>query len=669
MYLFYAPDNKGVFMDWKINGSHWIRGCLAGIMLLVMICRADASSTGIFANRQDYTVGQNPSSITAGDLNSDGYPDLVTTNDNGNTISVLMNRKDMRFSSAVSYETGERPLFSRFSDLDNDGIADICVCNADEDSISVFSGDGTGVFALKQKSPAGDCTSFVFMDLDEDGFLDIVSNSWYNDRVVLLYGNGAGGFQSGGHHAAGNAPDAVAEADLNQDGIADIAVSNFYSANISVFFGHEEGGFSSAIFFPTGKEPQHLVVEDMNGDGLPDMMTPNSEDRTISILLGKGEGFFDNPVFYPVDELPVYLATGDIDGGGQMDIIAVNSGSNTVSILFGKGDGTFHTKRTLDTGNNPRAAQLTDTDLDGDPDLVVANRNSNSISVFENIFDSFPATFFLSASPVYGAAPLITTITCTSLGEQDGVFEYTMEFGDGSPSETNTTGVFPHTYEQPDTYYANCMIKTQEGTTETESISIEVVRASAGDILGNISIGLPEKVTETRGILEDAGVISLSQAFEDEISVFLSASDNSRIILPESVIIPEGYKVLYFDIEMVDDEIQNTAASITVTAVSENLNPGTASLIIADDEGIDDSKEQSCPAGAGSDCNCDCDECFIGTAAKGAGIQKPLLWLFPALLFTAILMMKKNHPNFLNQMIHIHKYWQIHENTVAQPAL
>ncbi len=65
-------------------------------------------------------VGASPSCLTVADFNSDGEPDVATANQNGNNISVLLNRtiqRSARFPQYKDFEVGEVPWFVASADL------------------------------------------------------------------------------------------------------------------------------------------------------------------------------------------------------------------------------------------------------------------------------------------------------------------------------------------------------------------------------------------------------------------------------------------------------------------------------------------------------------------------------------------------------------------------
>ena len=110
---------------------------------------------GGFAPQVTYRVGANPRGVSVGDLNGDGAPDIVTANQNDNTISVLLNGAGT-FAPEVTYAVGVSPQALGLGDFDGDGNLDLAVANSDTDDIAVLLnlGDG-GTFGAPAFYPWG----------------------------------------------------------------------------------------------------------------------------------------------------------------------------------------------------------------------------------------------------------------------------------------------------------------------------------------------------------------------------------------------------------------------------------------------------------------------------------------------------------------------------------
>jgi hypothetical protein len=96
-----------------------------------------------FATRVNYSTGTNPTSVSIGDINGDGKPDLAISNTGSNTVSIFHNRSDsglISFSPKVDKTTGSNPYSVSIGDLSGDGKPDIAVANSNSsaNSISVF---------------------------------------------------------------------------------------------------------------------------------------------------------------------------------------------------------------------------------------------------------------------------------------------------------------------------------------------------------------------------------------------------------------------------------------------------------------------------------------------------------------------------------------------------
>lgn len=108
-----------------------------------------------FSPHVDYPVGGNAKSIYAADLDADGDMDIMTSNDRDfppDDVSILINNGDGTSFTRYDYSVGDRPNFICAGDLDNNGSIDIVTANIDSYDISIlwniictdFDGDGFG---------------------------------------------------------------------------------------------------------------------------------------------------------------------------------------------------------------------------------------------------------------------------------------------------------------------------------------------------------------------------------------------------------------------------------------------------------------------------------------------------------------------------------------------
>lgn len=107
----------------------------------------DAFNAASFAAKVDSTTGTNPFGISMGDLNVDGKPDLVIANYGTNTVSVFRNTStsgNVSFDAKADYTAGTNPFSISVGDLDGDGKPDLITANFNSISISVFRNTSTG---------------------------------------------------------------------------------------------------------------------------------------------------------------------------------------------------------------------------------------------------------------------------------------------------------------------------------------------------------------------------------------------------------------------------------------------------------------------------------------------------------------------------------------------
>ena len=89
---------------------------LAAIIVSITVASLASSRAGaqvVFGPAAGYPVEAFPTSVAAAHLNNDAYLDLVTTNQDSDTASVLINNGDGTFVAGVNYPVGANSLRGR----------------------------------------------------------------------------------------------------------------------------------------------------------------------------------------------------------------------------------------------------------------------------------------------------------------------------------------------------------------------------------------------------------------------------------------------------------------------------------------------------------------------------------------------------------------------------
>ena len=369
----------------------------------------------------DFVTGDTPIHVVVGDIDGDGYPDIVTSDNGDNQISVFRNLNagatisTASFAAKVSFSTAIGPAIVALADLDQDGQIDVVTTNASQDNISILrntSTSGSVAFVTKVDFTTGAGSSprdVGFSDFDRDGKIDIAVASRSTGKVSVLRNLSTPGtlaFAAREDLASGGSnPRSLAIADFNDDGKVDIAVANETSASVSTFENTTTPGtidgssFGAAADFTIAAGPLFIITADLDGDGMPDIASTGTTNL-VSVLRNNcapppASIAFETNVDFTTSLNAIRLASGDLDGDGRPEIVTShqNATVDTVSIFHNVStSGTidassFEAKFDLILSATADPSGLTIADLDGDtvPELIVAAQSMDSISVFQNL--------------------------------------------------------------------------------------------------------------------------------------------------------------------------------------------------------------------------------------------------------------------------------------------
>ena len=294
-------------------------------------------------NKTSLNIGRNTLNITCRDIDGDGLPDLMASRAGGASIYVLRNQSTVgtiNFSGPQELVTaGGLPRKVVLRDLNLDGKPELVASNQATVNLSVFrnmSTPGTILFgpeiSFGLPLTALNSAGLSIEDLNNDGKPEVVINPFLNSNIYIFQNNSTvGGSVSfrpvALFNVSGNLSNLII-GDLDGDSRADIAVSRFLTADLSILLNQTTNStdaisFSAPKIISTIDLPQGLDMGDIDGDGLADLVVASASDnlrmtllRNISIPGDFSFERFDLDVFDKTRNVKI----GDLNGDAKPDI-------------------------------------------------------------------------------------------------------------------------------------------------------------------------------------------------------------------------------------------------------------------------------------------------------------------------------------------------------------
>jgi hypothetical protein len=158
-------------------------------------------TTPSFSTKTDFGTGAYPYSVSIGDLNGNGMPDLAVANYSSNAVSILLNTTapgavTPSFSTKTDFSVGDNSYSLAIGDVSGDGKLDLAVAKYNSASVSILFNTTTPGAATPTFSTVVDFTtgmnpiSIAIDDLNGDGKKDLAVAD-YNFRYVSILLNEA----------------------------------------------------------------------------------------------------------------------------------------------------------------------------------------------------------------------------------------------------------------------------------------------------------------------------------------------------------------------------------------------------------------------------------------------------------------------------------------------
>jgi hypothetical protein len=324
----------------------------------------EANSKVYWGSASGWTSGDSRDLPTTGasglivqDLNDDGWLDLGFSESGTGGYSGFAASSTVYWGSSAGF--GGSTDLSTYGaweaaagDLDSDGYVDLVYCNSADDS-----GDFTGGFSLeipsyifwgssggysdsdKTELPTLSCRGVAIADLDQDGLEDLVfANSYSNTTYIVdsvIYWNSASGFDEANTTGLPTSWSYdVVVGDWNGDGWEDLAFASGASSDTSggsfwsepsYVYWNQGGTFDPAdVTALNGDVSFELASADLDGDGYDELVVPAlwsdaGTDTTSRVYWGGADGFASTDLLSTYG--PGAVSIGDLDADGHPELL------------------------------------------------------------------------------------------------------------------------------------------------------------------------------------------------------------------------------------------------------------------------------------------------------------------------------------------------------------
>ncbi len=334
--------------------------------------------------------------IAAGDMNNDGRADVVVGNLGGRIRLYLNNGTLSPFAGVatlnISADTSNTWALA-IGDVNNDGWRDVIAGNMNGQRSRIYTNNRTanpfnGVAGRDLTTSPYSTFAVALADVNGDTNLDLImgNGSGGTAKSLLLLNNGSADPFSGVTPLIINTNSqdtrAVAVADVNGDNRPDVILGNF-NDRVRLYTNNGTANpytnvASTDISTDTGPN-RALVVGDVNGDGKRDVIVGRN-GQTIRLYLNNGTGNPFNGVtgsdISSDTNATTSLALGDVNGDGKPDLIAGNENQRNRVYLNNGTINPFNGVTGLDVSLDALptlAVALADFNGDGKLDLLDGN--------------------------------------------------------------------------------------------------------------------------------------------------------------------------------------------------------------------------------------------------------------------------------------------------------
>lgn len=296
------------------------------VLIIGLAIPFHAFTQEFFSNGVNSSIYLTPMAFASADFNKDGITDIVVSGkndlDGSGVMTVLFGKGDGGFKGKIDVPTDKFAANLLVADMDNDGLPDIVTSNNESQTVTIFMGQKSGGF--KTKDPIkikGEPGLIGIGDLTKDGKPDIVVIIPSTNELQIYKGNS---YKLVATKVFDARPVSMSVKDLSGGGLSHLLIAFEGRSDLALIAPVEAG--SNKWDFPEVKldmltAPRFAQSGDINGDGLDDAVVYAGAGRGIEIHLSDPTGLIlDHMYALKTPDGVNLFSLGDFNNDKKTDI-------------------------------------------------------------------------------------------------------------------------------------------------------------------------------------------------------------------------------------------------------------------------------------------------------------------------------------------------------------
>jgi hypothetical protein len=312
-------------------------------------------------------------SLVRADFDHDGRPDFAWTNPFQDELGVVLNSATgLRPVTRTRFPNGHWPAALGVGDVDLDGFDDLVVGAFFANQLVVARNDQQGRFSLTTTYPLANVWSIAGAQLDGQPGDDFAVAAQSTDLLVLRNVNGALAMPNPWTSDAGLSAFGVCVVDLRRQGVRDVVLlSGLGPGLVSVFRNDGSARFTLVERLTIPGRPGACSAGDLDGDGEAELFVA-TQDPSVEVFRGTGAGGLAPFTTLPGLKSENAPAIADLDRDGRAELLVSSDlADGGVFVVRALADGGLSPAQRLQPGPSSASAVVVgDVDGDGLPDVV-----------------------------------------------------------------------------------------------------------------------------------------------------------------------------------------------------------------------------------------------------------------------------------------------------------